>query len=78
MRATGVVVARELMVGGEPAEGWYKLDPIRDSQANLSEAGRQRLDSRSTPGLKAVPVSIQEYLRSSLLFKLGEKFDIIW
>ncbi len=67
MRAIGVVVARELMVGGEPAEGWYKLDPIRDSQPNLSEAGRQRLDSRSNPYLNAVPVSIEEHLRSGLL-----------
>jgi hypothetical protein len=72
MRAIEVVVARALMVGGEPAEGWYKLDPICNPQANVSEAGCQRLGSRSTPDLKTVPVSIEEDHRSTLLVKLSE------
>ena len=67
-----VVVGRALMVGGEPAEGWYKLDPICDPLANVSEMGRSRRGSRSTSDLKAVPVSIDEDRRLTLLVNINK------
>jgi hypothetical protein len=75
MRAIEVVVGRALTVGGEPAEGWYKLDPVCDTQANVSEVGRLRRGSRSTPDLKAVPVSIDEDHRLTLLVRFSGDFN---
>jgi hypothetical protein len=58
-----LVVAKRLAIGGEPAESWLGVNPMRRARADIAESPLNQyrmLRSKHTPDNKEVPTTIEE------------------
>jgi len=55
-----VVIARQLTLGGEPAESWLGDKPMSDARGEASFEGAKRAGGKHAPGNKEVPAALTE------------------
>jgi len=66
------VIAKQITVGGEPSQVWFKTDPLCDAEADVTQDQGKKISVTHTPDDKEVPVSVQEDFRVKLRVALTE------
>ncbi len=71
-----ILIAKNLLIGGEPASDWFGLDPASDSRADISEGvpdEARNVRTKRTPDNKEVPTQIEEDRRLQVPVAIKEK-----
>jgi hypothetical protein len=68
-----VVIAKQLIIGGETAFTWFDGDPTSDLQADVSEDHSKMIRTKNTTNFKEVPVSLVEDQHIKLQIGLSDQ-----